>query len=132
MEKYCHNSEKKELVWDDNEINKIIVKLGNIIREERARQNLTLAELARISNISIGTLQKIELGETNITFSNLIKIVYTLHLYPDEIIPINYISQNDQAEYFSRLTKDMSDEQLGSVFDMIKAIADIIEKTEEN
>lgn len=132
MEKFCDNREKKELVWDDNEINKIIVKLGNIIREERVRQNLTLSELSRMSNISTGTLQKIENGVTNITFTNLIKIVYTLHLYPDEIIPINYISQNDQAEYFKRLTKGMSDEQLGSVFDMIKTMVDYIEKTEEN
>ena len=40
--------------------NYLLNKIGNIIKQERLKNNLTLQELSSISNISISTLSKIE------------------------------------------------------------------------
>ena len=40
--------------------NYLLNKIGNIIKQERLKNNLTLESLSNISNISISTLSKIE------------------------------------------------------------------------
>ena len=37
-----------------------MIKIGNILKQERLKNNLTLQELSNLSNISVSTLSKIE------------------------------------------------------------------------
>lgn len=132
MENIYNNEIASDFVWSEDEQKKILKKLGNIINSARVSQNITITDLALKTDMSYGSLARVENGESNITFFNLIKICYVLHLYPDDVVPLSYVNQTDRSHYFNKLTNNMTDEELGCVFDMIKAMVDLIGKREDN
>lgn len=50
-------------------------ELGACLKEERLKQGLTIAELARRSGVSSNTMAKLEQGKTNSYLNTLIAVV---------------------------------------------------------
>lgn len=61
-------------------MNKVLQKLGNNIRAERNRLNMSQAELAEKVGLSIPHISKIESGLSDIKFTNLIAILKALNI----------------------------------------------------
>lgn len=58
----------------------ILLKLGNKIRYERVKQNLSQEKLAELAEMSMTAISLLETGTSNIKFISLYKIVKALNL----------------------------------------------------
>ena len=65
------------------------LNIGNKIKKLRELKNLTQEHMANSIGISQGAYSRMELGETEITYSKLEKISEELGLKPEEIIAFN-------------------------------------------
>lgn len=82
--------------------------LGQIIRQERSRQGMTLDDLARMSGVSKGMLSQIEQSKTNPTVTVLLRIAAGLRVEPTRLLPTTRhaprvwrsIRANDEAYRF--------------------------------
>ncbi len=61
--------------------------LGQMIRQERTRQGMTLDDLARLSGVSKGMLSQIEQSKTNPTVTVLLRIASGLRVEPMRLLP---------------------------------------------
>ena len=66
-----------------------LIKLGNNIRAERSRQNLTQEELGQMTGLLAQHIGRIEKGEIDIRFSTLVTILYALNIPFDKIYDLN-------------------------------------------
>ena len=71
-------------------------KIGENIRKERKKQNITIEELAYMSDITPNHLGKIERAQTKLSLEVLIKIINALEVTCDDIIghEIDTVSQS--------------------------------------
>lgn len=69
----------------EKEIKKLIVRVGNRIREIRKKQNLTLLDLSIESEMEENAIQRIEKGRTNPTVKTLYKIAEALNVEIHEL-----------------------------------------------
>ena len=69
-------------------------KLGNRIREERLRLNLTQEKLAESANITTAYLGQIERGERGVRLDKLIVIAQTLGVTIDFLLK-DYVTSSD-------------------------------------
>ncbi len=65
------------------------LKIGHKIKKLRELKNLTQEHMAKSIGISQGAYSRMELGETEITYSKLEKISEELGMKPEEIIAFN-------------------------------------------
>ena len=65
------------------------LKIGHKIKKLRELKNLTQEHMANSIGISQGAYSRMELGETEITYSKLEKISEELGIKPEEIIAFN-------------------------------------------
>lgn len=65
------------------------LKIGHKIKKLRELRNLTQEHMAKSIGISQGAYSRMELGETEITYSKLEKISEELGMKPEEIIAFN-------------------------------------------
>jgi transcriptional regulator with XRE-family HTH domain len=65
------------------------LNIGHKIKKLRELKNLTQEHMANSIGISQGAYSRMELGETEITYSKLEKISEELELKPEEIIAFN-------------------------------------------
>ena len=65
------------------------LKIGNKIKKLRELKNLTQDHMAKSIGITQSAYSRIELGETEITYSKLEKISEELGMKPEEIIAFN-------------------------------------------
>jgi transcriptional regulator with XRE-family HTH domain len=65
------------------------LKIGHKIKKLRELKNLTQEHMANSIGISQGAYSRMELGETEITYSKLEKISEELGMKPEEIIAFN-------------------------------------------
>jgi len=65
------------------------LKIGNKIKKLRELKNLTQEHMAQSIGISQGAYSRMELGETEITYSKLEKISEELGMKPEEVIAFN-------------------------------------------
>lgn len=61
-------------------------RLGDVIRQRRLKLDLSQEALADASGIDRSHMGKIERGERNVTFLNLIKVSAALGLRPSEVL----------------------------------------------
>ena len=73
------------LVLNINESDKL-VKIGNVMRKERLKNNLTLAQVAHELGTSTKQYQRIEYGQVNTRVLNIFKIATILNINPDKLI----------------------------------------------
>lgn len=60
--------------------NELLLKLGQKIRYERIKKNLSQDELAELVGLSKQSISALETGVSNLKFTNFYKIVKTLEL----------------------------------------------------
>ncbi len=66
-----------------------LMQLGNKIKTLRELKKLTQKQIADSIGISQGAYSRLELGETEVTYSKLVKIAKELNMAPEEIIAFN-------------------------------------------
>lgn len=64
----------------------LLLKLGNKIRYERMRKDLSQEELAELANINMRSVSTIECGITDIKFTTLTKIAEALGVETTSLI----------------------------------------------
>lgn len=69
--------------------NKDLINLGNNIRAERSRRNLSQAKLAEMANIQTHHLSNIENGFSDIKFTTLIAILKALDVPFEKLYELN-------------------------------------------
>ena len=65
------------------------MKIGHKIRKLRELKNLTQEHMAKSIGVSQGAYSRMELGETEITYTKLEKISTELGMRPEEVIAFN-------------------------------------------
>lgn len=63
-----------------------LVKIGNVMRKERLKNNLTQAQVAHELGTSTKQYQRIEYGQVNTRILNIFKIATILNINPDKLI----------------------------------------------
>lgn len=66
--------------------NQDLVKLGAAIREQRIAVPLSQEALADSAEIDRSHMGKIERGERNVTFLNILRIAKALHCHPSDLL----------------------------------------------
>ncbi len=65
------------------------LKIGHKIRKLRELKNMTQEHMAQSIGVSQGTYSRMELGETEITYTKLERISEELGMKPEEVIAFN-------------------------------------------
>ena len=71
---------------DSEALNEFLVKFGERVKKERESKGLTLDDLEFHSSIDSSDINKIELGQRNITMKSLLKIAKGLKVHPQELL----------------------------------------------
>lgn len=71
---------------DSETLNEFLIKFGKKVKEERESRGLTLDDLEFHSMIDSSDINKIELGQRNITMKSLLKIATGLKVDPKELL----------------------------------------------
>ena len=66
-----------------------LLKLGQKIKYRRKLANLSKRELAKLINLSVESLGRIEAGKADIKYTNLLKIVRVFGVNPTEFFKDN-------------------------------------------
>ena len=66
-----------------------LIKLGQKIKFERTKRELSQEQLAELSNISIHGLSNIETGKADIKYTNLLRIAKAFDLRVCELLDFN-------------------------------------------
>ena len=66
--------------------NKKLLELGNKIRFERMKRDISQEKLAELANISIRTISDIERGITDIRYTNLLQIAEAFQLTLSQLL----------------------------------------------
>lgn len=64
------------------------IRLGYIIKEHRLRKGLTIRELSKATNISVGFIGDIETNRSRPSYENLVKLVQVLEIPIEDIFNI--------------------------------------------
>ena len=65
------------------------IKLGQKIKFERIKRNLSQEQLAELANLSVHGLSNIETGKTDIRYTNLLQISTAFNLRICELLDFN-------------------------------------------
>ncbi|MCD7825692.1 MAG: helix-turn-helix domain-containing protein [Clostridiaceae bacterium] len=110
-------------IFDPSKMEDIYEIIGSRVNYYRKEQNLSVDEVANMSNISPNVYYQIVKGKTDFRFSSLLKIISVLNISLDDVIPlvknINGNKKAVNAAHFRFLTKDLSENQMNLLFDII-------------
>lgn len=67
-----------------------LLELGNKIRLERSKRNMSQEELAEKANVSIRTISDIERGITDIRYTNLLQISEAFGLTGSQMLDFHF------------------------------------------
>lgn len=104
-------------------------RLGERIREERQRLNLTQAELAEAIDISDTYMGAIERGERSLTLDTLVRLVNRLGVTVDYMLA-DSVSDNDSniMEQFKQITDCQPLERKQMAINVLRTIFSYFEK----
>ena len=74
-----------ETVWDEDTTAKALTALGLAIRTMRTEQGVSQEELSHRAHLDRSHMGRIERGERNVSFGNLIRISTGLNCKPSEL-----------------------------------------------
>lgn len=66
-----------------------LVKLGQKIKFERLRRNISQEQLAEFSNLSVHGVSNIETGKTDVRYTNLLQISKAFNMRLCELLDFN-------------------------------------------
>ncbi len=75
---------------DSESLNEFLIKFGEKVKKERESRGLTLDDLEFHSSIDSSDINKIELGQRNITMKSLLRISHGLKVHPKELLDIEF------------------------------------------
>ncbi|WP_250229711.1 helix-turn-helix domain-containing protein [Anaeropeptidivorans aminofermentans] len=98
-------------------------KLGQRIRDERTKNNLTQAQLAELVDISDTYIGQIERGERSLTLDTLTRLCNKLNVTIDFLLQ-DYIPTKEDiiVEQFKQIISKGSDTQKQMALDVIKTM----------
>lgn len=67
-----------------------LLELGNKIRLERMKRDMSQEKLAELANVSIRTISDIERGLTDIRYTNLLQIAGAFELTASKLLDFRY------------------------------------------
>jgi len=105
-----------------------IETLGDNIRAERLNQKLTQEQLAEKADISAVFLSQIENGRKNASIDTIYKITSSLGIALENAFKENYICDMEIDSRIDLLLRGKSEKDKILLFDIIKYIADRLEK----
>lgn len=76
---------------DSESLNEFLIKFGEKVKKERESRGLTLDDLEFHSSIDSSDINKIELGQRNITLKSLLRISHGLKVHPKELLDIEFM-----------------------------------------
>lgn len=99
------------------------INLGQRIREERQKLNLTQEKLSETINVTTTYIGQIERGERRPTLDTLIKISNALGVSIDYLLLESITPASDNLmNLWIQLTHDLSDDEKEMIIDLIKVI----------
>ena len=99
------------------------IKLGQRVREERLKLNLTQAKLAEDIDVSDGYMGQIERGERNLALDTLVRLANRLGVSVDYLLKDSVVSTDDSMlEQFRQLTDSKSAEHKQMAIDVLRTI----------
>lgn len=99
------------------------IYLGQRIREERKKLNLTQEKLSETINVTTTYIGQIERGERRPTLDTLIKISNALGVSIDYLLRESITPASDNLmNLWIQLTHDLSDDEKEMIIDLIKVI----------
>lgn len=99
------------------------INLGQRIREERQKLNLTQEKLSETINVTTTYIGQIERGERRPTLDTLIKISNALGVSIDYLLQESITPASDNLmNLWIQLTHDLSDDEKEMIIDLIKVI----------
>ena len=66
-----------------------LITLGQKIKFERIKRNISQEQLAEMANISVHGLSNIETGKTDVRYTNLLQIAKAFNLHISELLKFN-------------------------------------------
>ena len=107
-------------------------RLGERIREERKRLNLTQAQLAEAIDISDTYMGAIERGERSLTLDTLVRLVNRLGVTVDYMLS-DSVSDNDSniMEQFKQITDGQPLERKQMAINVLRTIFSYFEKEDK-
>jgi len=99
------------------------IKLGQRIKEERLRLNLTQAKLAEDINISDAYMGQIERGERSLTLDTLVRLVNRLDVSIDYLLK-DYVNATDDniTDQFRQIINTRTEKRKQLAIDVLKTI----------
>jgi transcriptional regulator with XRE-family HTH domain len=99
------------------------VALGEKIREERKRQNLTQAELAEQVNVTTAFIGQIERGERKLSIDTLVSVALAFNMSLDYLLRDMMLENNSSAisELISIL-ENQDSRQIYLIIDIVKSV----------
>ncbi len=98
-------------------------RLGERIREERLKLNLTQAKLAEDIDISDTYVGQIERGERSLTLDTLVRLVNRLGVSIDYLLKDSVESDDDNIlNQFRQIIDEQSDNRKQMAIDVLKAM----------
>jgi transcriptional regulator with XRE-family HTH domain len=67
--------------------NKLLIQIGNKLREVRLSKNISQEALANEIGIDYSQVNRMELGKVNFSISSLYRIAKTLEIDPKKLLP---------------------------------------------
>ncbi len=117
MDTFCYDDIKLDLLMKD---------VGNRIQEERIKRNISITQLAALSNVSHSHINRIENGQRKPGLEPLLKICTALSISIMDVLPIEqaqHIITN--GERFDRITKNSSIKVINLLLDMAEKMVKI-------
>jgi len=97
--------------------------LGQRVREERLKLNLTQAKLAEDIDVSDGYMGQIERGERNLALDTLVRLANRLGVSVDYLLKDSVHSSDDNIlQQFRQLTDNKSSQHKQMAIDVIRTI----------
>lgn len=99
------------------------MRLGQRIREERLKLNLTQSQLAESIDISDTYIGQIERGERSLTLDTLVRLVNRLGVTIDYLLKDSVETTNDNIiSQFRQIIDSQSDKRKQMAIDVLKTI----------
>jgi transcriptional regulator with XRE-family HTH domain len=115
-------NELKIITYDEDKMQTIISDIGENIRLERKKLDVSAAELCHRANLSESQLYKIETGMSKIGLLTLLKVSAGLNIPTGLLIPsiIDHVDPDYNIKLFQEMTKGLSQDKVNLLLNMIK------------
>jgi len=103
--------------------------IGNRIRAERTKQNLSQEKLAEMAGVGTTHISHIETGNTKLSIKAFIAIINALNVSADELLRNHIIKAKHVLEgELAELVDDCNDDETRIIADTIKALKESLRR----